>query len=75
MSPSCLLITIALLKVIQQSLDMRDSDHVMLWAACCLSLFAFLQAGEFKVNSSFDPTVHLSIRDIQADSLVNPTCF
>ena len=74
-SRSRLPITIDLLKVIQQSLDMRDSDHVMLWAACCLGFFGFLRAGEFTVNSSFDPSVHLSIGDIQADSLVNPTCF
>lgn len=74
-SRSRLPITIDLLKVIQQSLDMRDSDHVMLWAACCLGFFGFLRAGEFTINSSFDPSVHLSIGDIQADSLVNPTCF
>lgn len=74
-SPSRLPITIDLLKVIQQSLDMKDSDHVMLWAACCLGFFGFLRAGEFTVNSSFDPSIHLSIGDIQADSLVNPSCF
>ena len=27
------------------------------------------------MNSSFDPAVHLSIGDIQADLLVNPACF
>ena len=54
---------------------MQDSDHVMLWAACCLGFFGFLRAGEFTVNSSFNPAVHLSLGDIQADSLVNPTCF
>ena len=54
---------------------MRDPDHVMLWVACCLVFFGFLRAGEFTVNSSFDLAVHLSIGDIQADLLVNPTCF
>ena len=73
--PSRLPITMDLVKVIQQSLNMRDSDHVMLWAACCLGFFGFPRAGELTVNSSFDLTVHLSIGDIQADSLVNPTCF
>ena len=67
-SPSHLPITI------QQSLDTRDLGHVMQWAACCCGFYGFLQAGEFTVNSSFDLSVHLSIRDIQADSLVNPTC-
>ena len=74
-NPLRLPITIELLRVIQQSLDMKNSDHVMLWEACCLGFFGFLWAGEFAVNSSFDPSVHLSIGDIQADSLVNPTCF
>ena len=47
----------------------------MLWAACCLGFFGFLRAGEFTINSPFDPTVHLTVNDIQADSLVNPCSF
>ena len=47
----------------------------MLWAACCLGFFGFLRAGEFTVNSAFQPSIHMTIDDLQADSLVNPTCF
>ena len=68
-------ITIDLLKVIQRSLDLNSWDHVMLWAACCLGFFGFLRAGEFTTNSSFDPSIHLTVGDVQADSLVDPTCF
>ena len=71
----CLPITIDLLKVIQRSLDLNSCDHVMLWAACCLGFFGFLRAGEFTTNSSFDPSIHLTVGDLQADSLVDPTCF
>ena len=47
----------------------------MLWAACCLGFFGFLRAGEFTTNSSFDPSIHLAVSDVQADALVDPTCF
>jgi len=47
----------------------------MLWAACCLGFFVFLRAGEFTVNSVFDANIHLTVTDLQADSLVNPSCF
>ena len=68
-------ITIDLLKVIQRSLDLASWAHVMLWAACCLGFFGFLRAGEFTTNSPFDPSIHLTVGDVQADSLVDPTCF
>ena len=45
----------------------------MLWAA--LGFFGFLQAGELTVNSAFQPSIHMTVDDLQADSLVNPTCF
>ena len=47
----------------------------MLWAACCLGFFGFLKAGEFTVNSPFDPASHLSPEDFQVDSRSNPTCM
>ena len=37
--------------------------------------FGFLRAGEFTSNSSFDPIIHLAVSDLQADALVDPTCF
>ena len=66
-----------LLQAIQHCLDLCTSDHLMLWAVCCLAFFGFLRAGEFTVNSVFDPTTYLymTVDDLQADSLVNPSCF
>ena len=45
----------------------------MLWAA--LGFFGFLQAGELTVNSAFQPSIHMTVDDLQADSLVNPTFY
>ena len=40
-------------------------DHIMLWAAFTPAFFGFLRASEFTCNSSsFDPTVHLCLRDV-----------
>ena len=47
----------------------------MLWAVCCLAFFGFLRAGEFTVNSVFDPNTHMTVDDLQADSLVHPSCL
>ena len=74
-SPRCLPITVDHLKVIQHTLDLSTRCHVMLWAECCLAFFGFSCAGEFKVNSAFDPNTHMTVSDLQADSLVNPSCF
>ena len=40
-----------------------------------LVFFGFLHAGEFTTNSPFDPSIHLALSDVQADALVDPTCF
>ena len=45
----------------------------MLWAACRLGFFGFLRAGEFMVNSTFDPSIHLTVQDLQVDVEVNPS--
>ena len=74
-SNRCLPITVDLLQAIQRCLDLSTRDHLMLWAACRLGFFVFLRAGEFTVNSVFDPNTHMTVDDLQADSLVNPSCF
>ena len=47
----------------------------MLWAAYCLGFFRFLRADEFTVNWTFDPTLHLTMADVQVDSFTNPHSF
>ena len=73
--PKRLPLTLDLLQVIHRSLDLNSKDHVMLWAACCLGFFGFLRAGKFTTNSPFDPSIHLMVSDLQADALVDATCF
>ena len=62
------------MSVLHQSLDFNN-PNVMLWAACCLGFFGFLRAGEFTVNGTFDPTLHLTMADVQVDSSINPQSF
>ena len=66
-------ITSTLLQLILQSLDLSIYEHAMLWAACCLGFFGFLRAGEFTINSLFDPDIHITVQDIQVDSRTGPT--
>lgn len=49
-------------------------DKVMLWAATMLCFFGFLRSGEVGIPSekAFDEGVHLTIRDVQVDSVENP---
>ena len=50
-------------------------ENKLLWAACCLGFFAFLRSGEFTIKSGqeFDPTWHLTIKDVAVDSQTDPT--
>ena len=52
----------------------HEFNNIMLWAACCMTFFAFLRVGEFttQTNEEFDPSTHLSPRDIEVDDLTNP---
>ena len=46
-----------------------------MWAACCTAFFGFLRCLEFTVPSlqEFDPEVHLTIKDIAIDKIVEPS--
>ena len=68
-------VTADLMSVLHQSLDFNNPDYVTLWTACCLGFFKFLRAGEFTVNGTFDPTLHLTMAVVQLDSSTNPQSF
>lgn len=61
--------------IVHNSLDFSTPDNVMLWEACCFGFFRFLRACEFTMNGPFDPAVHLTIADLQVDSLTNLQSF
>ena len=55
--------------------DPGNSDHIMLWAACCTCFFGFLRSGEIVVPSAeeYDPSAHLSYGDVTLDSRESPS--
>ena len=69
-------ITIHILKQIRGILSRKKSSYseVMLWATCCLAFFGFLRVSEFTIPgvASYDPTCHLSMKDVAVDSRDNP---
>ena len=44
----------------------------MFWAATLVAFVSFLRVSEFMVGGSFDPTIHLALRDIRFDAPVDP---
>ena len=56
-------ITVELLRKLQPIVS-TFNDGSMLWTAMLLAFFGCLRASEFTVNSSFSPSVHLSIGDV-----------
>ena len=53
----------------------NDYHSIMIWAACCTAFFGVLRCSEFTVPSlqGFDPEVHLTIKDITIDKIVEPS--
>ena len=49
-------------------------SHIMLWVACCIAFFGFMQIDEFTVPGpdNYDESSHLSFADISVDSHENP---
>ena len=71
-------ITPAILRILKDqwaTAAMRDTDFVMLWAACCMGFFGFMRAGEFSVThvSDFDPAASLCLGDIAVDQHQDPS--
>ena len=54
---------------------MADAEKLMLTAAAMMCFYGFFRAGEITVPSvrEFDPTIHVTARDVSLDSTTNPT--
>ena len=72
-------ITPDLLRKIKSVWDPKaeEANVVMLWAACCLAYFGFMQIGEltFSSDDAYDSTSHLSWGDIAVDGPACSSCM
>ena len=52
-----------------------DGDTIMMWAAATTCFFGFLRVGEMTAPShqAYDPSTHLSFKDLALDNVKNPT--
>ena len=70
-------ITPAILHQIKRvwSRDSTDPDTMMLWAVCTTAFFGFFHMGELTIptSSAFDPSSHLSLKDIAIDRRDDPS--
>jgi len=50
-------------------------QEIMLWAACCTASLAFFRVGEMTVPTkmAYDPSIHLSLKDVALSSRSMPT--
>ena len=76
-SRPCLPITPTILRQLKRVWDKSadNFDHITLWAASTTCFFGFMRAGEITVPSqdAYDPTTHLSFKDIMAYAPANST--
>ena len=70
-------ITMDIMKAVMNLLLQKDAsyDNIMMWVACCTAFFSFLRSSEMIVLSRFtyDPTIHVSIKDVAVDNKSSPT--
>lgn len=70
-------ITPLVLSMIGRSLvqNAQQYEQLLIWAACCLGYFAFMRSGELTIPAgvTFDPTIHLTPKDITVDDIHQPT--
>ena len=69
-------ISSSILRIIHSALDLNSFDDHMFWAAWLLVYFGFLRSAEFTVPSlsAFDPSRHLTVRDVAVDVPLNSFC-
>ena len=52
----------------------ENINKAMMWAACCVGFYDFLQTAEFTVpNGNFDPSSHLAVKDVAVDCHTAPS--
>ena len=72
----CLFITLNIMGKIKEVLlrEPQSFTNIMLWAACCIAFFGFIQVGEFTIPGprDYDASIHLSFSDIAVVSRGNP---
>ena len=70
-------ITLQLMHKIRTALlqEPHDYRNILLWAACCIAFLGFLRCSEFTVPSvhDYDPSAHLSFKDLSIDSRDSPS--